>query len=300
MRKILVVLAIAMLIVACSKTETAAPAAAASPATADAPAPAGAPPAAGPAAAGNLSGKVVETMDSGGYTYMKVRTADGEQWAATPQVKVKKGDTVTIVPQMTAEKFESSTLGRTFDRIVFGTFVAPGGAADAPVQQAAAPANGSQFPPAMQAALKAKGIDPATMGGMQAGMQGGGMQAMGTPADHMKPRVEIGDVKVAKAEGADARTVAEVWGSRAALADKEVVVRGKVVKFLGGIMGTNFMHVRDGSGSESKGDHDLTVTTNDVAAVGDVVTLRGTVLVDKDFGAGYRYPVIVQKATLRK
>lgn len=302
MKKTLVALSITLLAVACGKQETAVPTASG---PGQAPTAAGAAPQAQSGAAtaqgaqasvATIAGPVLETMDSGGYTYMKIKAPDGDTWVATPQVKVKKGDVVSVVPQMTAEKFESSTLKRTFDKIVFGTFANPAATA-APAAQQAAVAGASQFPPAMQAALKEKGIDPATMTG---GAMGGGMQAMGTPADHMKPKVDIGDVNVPKAEGADAKTVAEVWGGRAALSGKEVVVRGKVVKFLGGIMGTNFMHVRDGSGSQEKGDNDLTVTTDQMASVGDVVTLRGSVIVDKDFGAGYRYPVLVEKAKITK
>jgi hypothetical protein len=234
-------------------------------------------PAQAPQPSSAIEGTIVETMDSGGYTYMRLETAGGETWVATPQVTVKKGQVVTVVPQMTAEKFESSTLGRTFDRIVFATFQ-PAGAASAPPAGTA-----PQMPPMTSPAVNA----PMT-------------SAMGTPSDHMRPKVDPGNVNVPKAEGANARTVAEVWSGRAALGGKEVVVRGKVVKFLAGIMGTNFMHVRDGSGSEAGGDNDLTVTTNDVAAVGDIVTLRGIVQVDKDFGAGYRYPVIVEKAAVKK
>ncbi|HEX2835264.1 MAG TPA: OB-fold nucleic acid binding domain-containing protein [Thermoanaerobaculia bacterium] len=285
MKQILVTLMIGTLAAACAKQETAqnpaAPATAASqPATAVAASNA-APPAvanesAAPApAAAKLAGTIVETMDSGGYTYMKLKTAQGEQWVATPQAQVKKGQLVSVVSQMTAEKFQSSTLKRTFDRIVFGTLEAPGAPAAQPAQTAAA--TSPNMPPTM----------PPNMA-----------SAMGSPADHMKARADIGDVKVPKAEGG--KTVAEVWAGRAALAEKEVVVRGKVVKFLGGIMGTNFLHVRDGSGSEANGDHDLTVTTSEMASVGDVVTIRGVVHVDKDFGAGYRYPVIVEKASIQK
>jgi hypothetical protein len=229
--------------------------------------------------ASKLTGTVLETMDASGYTYMKLKTAGGEQWAATPQTKVKKGQSVTLLAQMTAEKFESSTLHRTFDRIVFATI-----------------ADGNVAPAAQTAAASAM---PAGHPAMPAGM-GGGMSAMGSPADHMKPKVDVGDLKVDRAEGANAKTVAELWAERASLNGKPVVVRGKVVKFLGGIMGTNFMHLRDGSGSEAKGDHDLTVTTSEGASVGDVVTISGTVHVDKDFGAGYRYPVIVEGASVKK
>ena len=66
-------------------------------------------------------GTVVETMDSGGYTYMKIKTQAGEMWTAVNQAKVKKGQTVTIATPMLMENFESKTLKRKFDKIVFGT-----------------------------------------------------------------------------------------------------------------------------------------------------------------------------------
>lgn len=91
-------------------------------------------------------------------------------------------------------------------------------------------------------------------------------------------------------------TVAQVWQRREALAGHPVTVRGEVVKFNGGIMGTNWLHLQDGTGSAEEGTHDLTVTTDDRMRVGDVVTATGTVAVDRDFGAGYRYDVIVEKA----
>ncbi|HEX5855722.1 MAG TPA: OB-fold nucleic acid binding domain-containing protein, partial [Thermoanaerobaculia bacterium] len=117
-------------------------------------------------------------------------------------------------------------------------------------------------------------------------------QAAGGPED-------APDVKVPKADGANAKTVSELWAQRAALKGKEVSVKAKVVKITAGVMGRNWLHVRDGSGSKATKDNDLTVTTDANAKVGDVVTLSGTVSVDKDFGAGYTYPVIVENAKLK-
>jgi hypothetical protein len=93
-------------------------------------------------------------------------------------------------------------------------------------------------------------------------------------------------------------TIAGVWADRAALVGKTVTVRGKVVRYNGGILDRNWLHIQDGSGSASDGTHDLTVTTSATAKVGDVVTVTGTVAADKDFGAGYAYKVIVVDATL--
>jgi hypothetical protein len=73
-----------------------------------------------------------------------------------------------------------------------------------------------------------------------------------------------------------------------------------VVKFSAGIMGRDWVHLRDGSGAQDKGTNDITVTTGDQAAVGDVVVAKGVVRTDKDFGAGYAYPVIVEDAKLSK
>jgi hypothetical protein len=65
-------------------------------------------------------------------------------------------------------------------------------------------------------------------------------------------------------------------------------------------MGKNWFHIRDGSGAQAKGDNDITITTDGQAAVGDVVVIVGVVRVDKDFGAGYTYPVIIEEATFAK
>ena len=84
------------------------------------------------------------------------------------------------------------------------------------------------------------------------------------------------------------------------LKDKPVLVRGKIVKYNAGIMGKNWVHLRDGSGSAADQTNDVLVTTTEEAKVGDIVTAKGVVRTDKDFGAGYTYKVIVEEATLQK
>ena len=220
-----------------------------------------------PVATNQLRGKLLESMDAAGYTYLRIKTDSGEQWAAVRETKVKKGDVVTVNAQMTMKGFESKTLKRKFDSIVFGTM---GGGNDAP---------------------------PASMA--SAGQAQPAANPMGTAVQHMTAgTANVGDVKVDKAP--NGKTVADTFAAKDQLKDKPVVIRGKVVKFLSGIMGKNWLHLRDGSGSGDKGDNDITVTTNDVAAVGDVVTVAGTVRIDKDFGAGYRYPVIIEEAKVTK
>jgi hypothetical protein len=115
----------------------------------------------------------------------------------------------------------------------------------------------------------------------------------------MSAGADMGDVKVPKATGPDARTVAELYAQRAALKDKPVTLRGKVVKYNAGIMGKNWIHLRDGTGAAGK-DNDVTVTSQDAAAVGEVITVKGTLAVDQDIGMGAPYPVIVQDAKVTK
>jgi hypothetical protein len=93
-------------------------------------------------------------------------------------------------------------------------------------------------------------------------------------------------------------TVARVWADRKSLAGKTVTVRGKVVKFNGGIMGRNWIHIQDGTGAAADGTNDLLVTSDAAAKVGDVITVTGTVAVDKDFTAGYAYAVMIEAAKI--
>src|SRR6185503_19173266 len=69
----------------------------------------------------SVSGTVLETQNTAGYTYLRLKTADGEKWAAVPQTNVKNGAAVTVYSQMVAENFESTTLNRKFDKLIFGT-----------------------------------------------------------------------------------------------------------------------------------------------------------------------------------
>jgi hypothetical protein len=107
-------------------------------------------------------------------------------------------------------------------------------------------------------------------------------------------------ISVTKAKGANAYTVEGAFLNSAKLDKQKVVIRGKVVKVSNGIMGKNWIHLQDGSGSAAKGTHDLVCTSNDTAKTGDVVTASGTLAKDRDFGSGYRYSVIIEDATFKK
>jgi hypothetical protein len=100
----------------------------------------------------------------------------------------------------------------------------------------------------------------------------------------------------AGAEDAEQKTVAGLYQDKAALSGHLVTVAGKVVKVNNGIMDRNFLHLKDGTGAE--GTDDLTVTSQQTANLGDEVVVTGRVVVDKDFGAGYTYPVLLEEATI--
>ncbi|MBK7615183.1 MAG: nucleotide-binding protein [Burkholderiales bacterium] len=211
---------------------------------------------AGPAAAeAPTKGEVLEVRDVDMYTYLRLKTAQGETWAAVEKAPVKVGAQVSINNPMVMRNFESKSLKKTFDKIVFGSLVDP--------SQTAA----------------AKGASP------HAGM---GAVATVTPAV----------AKLSKAAGADARTVAEVLDGAAKLKDKGVTLHAQVVKASLGIMGKNWFHVQDGSGMA--GANDILVTSQDKAAVGDVLTIKGTVRTGVSLGSGYDYAVMVENASLRK
>ncbi len=147
--------------------------------------------------------------------------------------------------------------------------------------------------PAQDAQTAARVDEPAGAAIPEPGPQSG---PTAMPGGHPPPS-PVADIDLSDIDRAPGgKTVAEVWAARQALAGSEVAVRGRVVKFLPSIMSRNWLHLRDGSGEA--GTNDLTVTTLATAQVGDLVTVRGRLAVDRDFGAGYRYKVIMEDAVV--
>jgi len=93
-------------------------------------------------------------------------------------------------------------------------------------------------------------------------------------------------------------TIAAVWKGRATLAGKTVTLRGKVVKFNPGILGVNWIHIQDGSGTAADATNDITITSDADTQVGNDITVTGTVVLNRDLGSGYKYPVLIEKATI--
>jgi len=118
--------------------------------------------------------------------------------------------------------------------------------------------------------------------------------SLGKPPAHAK----IGQAReplkgIKQLEGG--KNISEIHAEKDKLKGETVRVRGKVTRFAAEIMGKNWLHIQDSSGFE-----DLTVTTENTAAVGDIVIIEGKLELDKDYDYGYVYPVILQDATVTK
>ena len=197
-----------------------------------------------------LQGEVLEAKDVESYTYLRLRTAQGDVWAAVSRAPVKAGSKVTVFGPAEMHDFYSRGLDRKFDVIYFGVL----------------------------------GVE-AKAGGAPQSPHGAAIQPVAEP--------------VAKATGADAKTVAEVVGGRDALRDKKVTVRARVDRVSANVMGKNWVHLRDGSGTPADGNYDLIVTSTDLPKVGSIVVARGTVRTDVDVGGGHAFRVVVENASFQ-
>jgi len=218
-------------------------------------------PQAAPAEKSGTSGTVVETMDAGGYTYVQVDDGANKIWAAAPQFDVKVGDQVIVPQGMEMMNYHSKTLNRDFSSVYFVESVLNASSPAMPKQL-----NKPQIP---------EGHPPIT-------------------AAAPTPEMDFSTLKKAEA----GKTIAEIYADKAQLAGKEILLRAKVVKFSPQIMGTNWLHLQDGTGKAAEQNHDLAVTGAAQVKPGDTVLVKGVLSLDKDFGYGYKYALIVENADI--
>ncbi|MDH5180027.1 MAG: DNA-binding protein [Gammaproteobacteria bacterium] len=157
-----------------------------------------------------IHGKVVETMEAGNYTYVKINDGKQEHWAAGPKTVLKKGDMVAFNTGMPFTKFHSKALKRDFDMIYFVNQIIT----DKPGQAVANPH----------------------------------AQAVAEPHTGMENTHGQSVSGIKKAAGG--KTVAEIFTDKSALNGKQISVRGKVVKYTAKVMGRNWLHIQDGSNSK--------------------------------------------------
>lgn len=247
---------------------------------------------------GAIKGKAKEVLKGGGFTYVLIGAEKGDTWVAVPETKVAVGEVCAIAEGQVMQNFPSKSLNRTFAEIVFS----PGLEGKKPEMGEAHGGEAAGAPAAKEAT---------TGGAAPAGAFGAAMQKEGSAAPAPaaaeetapgsgKAVVPFVELKIAKATGANGFTVADVFSKAASLNGKKVKIKAQVVKFSPEIMGKNWLHLQDGTGDPLKNTHDLVATTTGKAEKGDIVTVEGVLAADKDFGAGYKYAVIVEDVAITR
>lgn len=211
--------------------------------------------------------KVISTMNSGGYTYVEYDDNGQKKWLAGTEIKLNKGDTVEYSGGMPMTNFESKTLKRTFPTILFVSSLAVAGAP-----------NKAPSAPSTAAPAAAVATNPHAQ----------------TPAEATK--IQPGSIPLATG----GLRVADCLTKKNELKGKNVTVRGKVVKFNANILGKNWIHIQDGSGTGSAADITVTTTPAAMTAIGKVVLVSGKLVTDKDFGSGYKYDVMIEEAKIEE
>ena len=215
-----------------------------------------------PVPPGMVRGEALETMDSGGYTYVFMDTGQDQRWVAALETPVAVGDVIQTDQGMAMNGFTSNTLNRTFNVVYFVGSLQNLSAGSQPMAQ------GSGELPAGHPDVSGGAAAPAV--------------------------AAVSDIEAVE----EGKNIAYVYANKDELAGNEITLRGKVVKYNPGILGWNFIHIQDGSGDAAAGNNDLIVTTKADTAVGETVVLTGNIVLDKDFGAGYSYPVLLEDASI--
>jgi hypothetical protein len=236
------------------------------------------------------SGKIIETMNASGYTYLLIDSGTARTWVAIPETTVKVGDTVHYANGMIMKDFHSKTLNRTFASVVFS----PGLTDQAPETEK----KGATASPTGEKASKASPTadDSSFSAAVQAETQP--EPAMTTSGGSTGAIVPFAEIKIEKAEGENGHTVLEIFKQAKELDGKVVRLRGMVMKVNLNIMGKNWVHLQDGTGDPMTNTHDLVITTAETPSQGQTVTVEGTMRAAKDFGAGYSYAAIIEDAKI--
>jgi len=214
----------------------------------------------GQAATDGKSFEVVEVIQGSSYTYIKAKESTGEKWMAVSKQDVQTGGVYYYDEGLPMNNFHSKEIDRTFDEIYFVNTIST-----TPIENGAV----------------------AGMGGM------GGTEA--SPA-HMGKVIIEQNSAITLEKKAGEITVAQIFANRNDYSGKEVEIRGVVVKVNEQVMGKNWIHIQDGT--DDSGNFDLTVTSADLPAVNDEITIKGKIILNKDFGYGYTYEVIMEDAVV--
>jgi len=208
--------------------------------------------------------EVAEVIQGSTYTYLKVKEKGNEKWIAVTRQDAVAGDVFYYDQELQMNNFHSKEIDRTFEIIYF-------------VNNISKTPLGTENEGTMGA-----------MGGM-GGMMGGGQHSGKVNA------TQNSAIHLEKKDGE--LTIATVFANRNEYASKEFEIRGVVVKVNEQVMDKNWVHIQDGTADN--GNFDLTLTTSDLPAVNDEITVKGKLTLNKDYGYGYSYEVIMEDATVK-
>lgn len=203
---------------------------------------------------------VDSVLQTSDYTYLKVTENNRNFWMAVNKMDASVGEKLYYANAMEMRNFKSKSLNRVFESIYF-------------VQD-----------------ISTKPIEPKNTGQMMDPMAGkkSPKGKVLTPQDP--------NIKVEAPEGGI--SIGDLYAKKQQYDGKSVKVRGQVVKVNNNIMGKNWIHIQDGT--KDGLNYELTVTSTETAKVGDVITVEGPIALNKDFGAGYFYEVIMESAKIQK
>ena len=207
---------------------------------------------------------VTEVLQTSNYTYLHVKENDSLKWLAVPSMQASAGDTYYYSQGLPMPQFESKELHRTFDVVLF-----LGGVSAEPI-----------------------GAKPATPAGHPAisGNQNTAQPYTRKATPNVKKDIKIDIPK-------DCITIGELYAHKENYAGKTVKVKGEVTKYSPEIMNKNWIHLQDGT--DNNGKFDLTITSANPVKLGDVVTLEGKIVLNKDFGYGYLFEVMMEDGVIK-
>jgi len=227
-----------------------------------------------------FSGKVVEKQDATPYTYVRLDDGAGNKiWAAVPKTQLEIGEEIALKGGFVMKDFNSKTLNRTFESIIFASGLVRGSE------------NKTVRTPGDASGTSSNAVrSEAGPRGMTSKSSGGSTRAI----------VSFTGVKVEKSTAKNGYTVGELFAKAVNLNNQKVTVKGRVVKISSNIMGKNWLHIQDGSGDPTTNTHDLVVTSSAIVEKDTIISVEGVLAADKDFGFGYKYDVLIEDAVVVK
>ena len=213
---------------------------------------------------------VKEVIEVEHYTYLLVEGKKKEFWMAAPAMVANPGERYSYQGGMEMTDFYSQELDRTFEKVLFVDALFPAGGQTGTGMAHGMPGTGHAMP------------------GMGHGM--------GTEAQESTPgsRTDMEKMQVTVEHGEGVTPVGDIFADPGKLEGKKIRVTGVVTKFSPAIMNRNWIHLQDGTESAEK--FDMLVTSPEHFEGGELVTLEGVIATDLDFGYGYTYEVLLEKA----